>query len=185
MVFWKYLKSEDWWKKRSVNLRSWLVSNNTIIAQEDAGSNLLKIFAISDFLLYVISWNFCRYNSNCWILKILTNGHEADLDLPRLPHNKAWKIVLMYGVFHINCHEADLVFGCGLPHKINNFDETWVENAQPRILISDKFFHINASKHEFLTLPHSVLALKAGVSMISIDSDCTGQSVWREWFCNG
>ena len=38
-----------------------------------------------------------------------------------------------------NCHEVDLVFGSGLPHKINNFDETWVENAQPRILISYKF----------------------------------------------
>jgi len=24
-----------------------------------------------------------------------------------------------------NCHEADLVFGPGLPHKINNFDEAW------------------------------------------------------------
>jgi len=23
-----------------------------------------------------------------------------------------------------NCHEADLAFGPGLPHKINNFDET-------------------------------------------------------------
>jgi len=49
----------------------------------------------------------------------------------------------MYGVLHINYHEADLVFGPGLPHKINNFDEAWVENAQPRILISYKFFHIN------------------------------------------
>ena len=44
-----------------------------------------------------------------------------------------------------NCHEADLVFGRGLPHKINNFDETWVENAQPRILMSYKFFHITAT----------------------------------------
>ena len=35
-----------------------------------------------------------------------------------------------------------MALGRGLPHKINNFDETWVENAQPRILISYKFFHI-------------------------------------------
>jgi len=39
-----------------------------------------------------------------------------------------------------------MVFGPGLPHKINNFDETWVENAQPRILISYKFFHIKEIK---------------------------------------
>jgi len=31
-----------------------------------------------------------------------------------------------------NCHEADLAFGRGLPHKINNFDETWVENAKAK-----------------------------------------------------
>ena len=44
-----------------------------------------------------------------------------------------------------NGHEADLVFGRELPQKIKNFDETWVKNAQPRILISYKFFHITAT----------------------------------------
>jgi len=45
--------------------------------------------------------------------------------------------------------QADLVFGRGLPHN-----GKWVENAQPRILISYKFFHINphvladTTKHE-------------------------------------
>jgi len=34
--------------------------------------------------------------------------------------------------FHINRHEADLVFGRGLPHKINTFDEIWVENAKAK-----------------------------------------------------
>ena len=41
-----------------------------------------------------------------------------------------------------------MVFGRGLPHKINNFDEIWVENAQPGILISDKFFHIKNNKQD-------------------------------------
>jgi len=45
------------------------------------------------------------------------------------------QISRIYITIHINCHGADLVFGRGLPHKINNFDETWVENAQPRLLI--------------------------------------------------
>ena len=44
-----------------------------------------------------------------------------------------------------NCHKADWVFGRGWPHKINNFDETWVENGQPGILMSYKFFHVNAT----------------------------------------
>ena len=34
------------------------------------------------------------------------------------------RILISYKFFHINCHEADLVFGLGLPHKIKNFDET-------------------------------------------------------------
>jgi len=49
-----------------------------------------------------------------------------------------------------------------LPHKINNFDETWVENAQPRILTSYKLFHINphvladTTKHENGMMPPPV-----------------------------
>jgi len=40
-------------------------------------------------------------------------------------------------------------FGRGLDHKIKNFDEAWVENARPRILISYKFFHITAMRQSW------------------------------------
>ena len=45
---------------------------------------------------------------------------------------RAAKRSINFQLFHINGHEADRVFGRGLPHKINNFDETWVENAKAK-----------------------------------------------------
>ena len=47
------------------------------------------------------------------------------------------------------CHEADLDFAKEFAHKINNFDETWVENAQPGGVLIFQLFHINGHESEF------------------------------------
>ena len=97
---------------------------------QDLQSSMTFTINNPDLQVDLYSLDICLY---------LSTGYEILRDLlRRRMHLMRKRAELLCHIHNINCHEADLVFGRGLPHN-----ETWVENAQPRILISYKFFHIN------------------------------------------